>query len=80
MHIKITDFSDTTDWGNSMNWPVYGTDRQVKAIAYELAEQFFKRTGNDKRSEQIDELADAIAAAITIWMNETNAKAVKDGR
>ena len=50
----------------------YTTDKQVDAIAYELMERFFKRIGGGKSMQDMDDLAEAITAAIVDWVNEKN--------
>jgi hypothetical protein len=53
---------------------VYATQKQIEAIAYELAERFMKRIGGDYSMQDMDDLAEAISGAIVTWVNEKNAK------
>jgi hypothetical protein len=53
---------------------VYATQKQIEAIAYELAERFMKRVGGDHSMQDMDDLAAAITDAIVTWVNEKNAK------
>jgi hypothetical protein len=53
---------------------VYATQKQIEAIAYELAERFMKRVGGDHSMQDMDDLADAITDAIVTWVNGKNAK------
>jgi hypothetical protein len=50
---------------------VFATDKQIDAIAYELAERFFKRVGGGGSLQDADDLAGVIAAAIRDWMAKT---------
>lgn len=63
-----------------MTFPIHATEKQVEAIAYELAERFIQRTGNGKQAEQVDSLAAAIGDAIVLWMNEINARVEAERR
>lgn len=44
------------------------TERQIEAIAYELAERFFKRLGGEHTLDQRDSLSEALAKALKEWM------------
>jgi hypothetical protein len=49
---------------------IYATQKQIEAIAYELAERFMKRVAGDHSMHDLDDLAAAITDAIVVWMNE----------
>lgn len=53
---------------------VYATQKQIEAIAYELAERFMKRVQGDHSMQDLDDLAAALTDAIVTWVNEKNGK------
>jgi hypothetical protein len=47
---------------------VYATDKQIEAVAYELAERFFKRIGGGNSLHDVDVLAAVLATVINDWL------------
>ena len=47
----------------------YPTEKRIDAVAYELAERFFERTGAVTTAVKVDSLAEAISAAIKAWVS-----------
>jgi hypothetical protein len=49
------------------------SDKKVEAIAFELAERFYKRAGYAFTAQDMDDLAEALAGAIHKWLAEKGA-------
>ena len=55
-----------------MALPYLPSEKQIEAIAYELAERFFKRLGGGNSYQDVDQLAADLADAIRVFLGQPN--------